>query len=66
MVAISINLARILEFSWLPSRAAEALIAPVGAITATGLILIPEQSPILLGAAILATGGVMAVAPIVI
>ncbi len=50
VVAISINLARILEFAWLPSRAAEALIAPGGAITATGLILVPEQSSVLLGA----------------
>lgn len=66
VVAISINLARILEFAWLPSRAAEALIGPVGAITATGLILMPEQSPTLLGAAILATGLVMLLAPIVI
>jgi modulator of FtsH protease len=66
VVAISINLARILEFAWLPSRAAEALIAPVGAITATGLILIPEQIPILLGTAILATGLVMVAAPVVI
>ena len=66
VVAISINLARILEFAWLPSRAAEALIGPVGAITATGLILVPEQSRVLLGTAILATGIVMVVAPIVI
>jgi hypothetical protein len=66
VVAISINLARILEYAWLPSRAAEALIGPVGAITATGLILIPEQSPILLGTAILASGLVMVVAPVVI
>jgi hypothetical protein len=50
----------------LPSRAAEALIAPVGAITATGLILVPEQSPALLGTAILASGLVMVVAPVVI
>ena len=66
VVAISINLARILEFAWLPSRAAEALIGPVGAITATGLILVPEQSRVLFGTAILATGIVMVVAPIVI
>jgi hypothetical protein len=66
VVAISINLARILEFAWLPSRAAEALIAPVGAITATGLILMPGQSSTLLGTAILATGLVMLLAPIVI
>ncbi len=65
-VAISINLTRILAFPWLPSRAAEALIGPAGAITATGLILVPEQSRMLLGATILATGLVMVLAPVVI
>ncbi len=65
VVAISINLTRILAFAWLPERAAEALIAPVGAITATGLILVPGQGP-LLGTAIVATGLVAVIAPIVI
>ncbi len=66
VVAISINLERILAYPGLPSRAAEALIGPVGAITATGLVLVPEQSSALLGTAILATGLVMLLAPIVI
>jgi hypothetical protein len=65
VVAISINLSRILAFASLPGRAAEALIAPVGAITATGLILVPDQSA-MLATAILATGLVMVVAPTVI
>ncbi len=43
VVAISINLARILSYPHLPSRAGEALIGPVGAITATSLVLIPDQ-----------------------
>jgi hypothetical protein len=30
VVAISINLSRILAYSWLPARAGEALIGPVG------------------------------------
>ena len=66
VVAISINLTRILAFASLPGRAAEALIAPVGAITATGLILVPDQSSMLAAAAILATGLVMVAAPTVI
>jgi hypothetical protein len=56
VVAISINLTRILAFASLPGRAAEALIAPVGAITATGLILVPDPSSMFAAAAILATG----------
>jgi len=41
VVAISINLARILSYPHLPTRAGEALI---GAIAATSVLLIPEQS----------------------
>ena len=33
VVAISINLSSILAYSWLPARASEALVGPVGAIT---------------------------------
>lgn len=66
IVAISINLTNILTFPGLAGRAAEALIAPVGAITATGLVLVPEQPPALVGVAVLATSLVMVVAPIVI
>ena len=65
VVAISINLTRILAVASLPGRAAEALIAPVGAITATGLILVPEQSSIA-AAAIVATGLMMVLAPVMI
>jgi hypothetical protein len=43
VVAISIDLERILAYSWLPSRAGEALVGPVGAVTATSLVLIPDQ-----------------------
>ena len=59
VVAISINLARILAYAGLPRRAGEALIGPVGAITATSLILIPGQPALLLGAEVLAVGLVM-------
>ncbi len=65
VVAISINLARILAFPSLPRRAGEALIGPVGAITATSLVLIPDQSAALLGIEVLAVGLFMVVAPIV-
>ncbi len=65
VVAISINLARILSYPHLPTRAGEALIGPVGALTATSLVLIPEQPSMLLGAEVIAVGLVMVVAPIV-
>jgi hypothetical protein len=65
VVAISINLARILSYEHLPTRAAEALIGPVGAITATSLVLIPDQPPALLGAELIAVGLIIVVAPIV-
>ena len=66
VVAISINLSRILAYSWLPSRAGEALIGPVGAITATSLVLIPGQPAPLLGAEVVVAGLVMAIVPMVI
>ena len=47
VVAISINLPRILSFARLPTRAGEPLIGPIGAVTVTSLVLIPEQ-PVLL------------------
>jgi hypothetical protein len=65
VVAISINLSRILSYPHLPTRAAEALIGPVGAITATSLVLIPDQPAALLGAEVIAVGLVIVVAPIV-
>jgi hypothetical protein len=66
VVAISINLSRILAYSWLPARAGEALVGPVGAITATSLVLIPEQSAPLLGSEIILVGLMMVVTPIVV
>ncbi len=64
VVAISINLARILAYPHLPTRAGEALIGPVGAITATSLVLIPGQPAPLLGAEVIAVGLVIVIAPI--
>jgi hypothetical protein len=43
-VAVSINLARILQFPHLPSRAAEALLALVSVLVVTTFALIPHQS----------------------
>jgi hypothetical protein len=65
VVAISINLSRILAYPALPRRSAEALIGPVGAITATSVILIPDQPAALIGAEVLAVGAFMVVAPLV-
>ena len=65
VVAISINLSRILAYPGLPRRAGEALIGPVGAITATSLVLVPGQPSLLLGAEVLVVGLVMVLAPIV-
>jgi hypothetical protein len=65
VVAISINLSRILSYPHLPSRAAEALIGPVGAITGTSLVLIPEQPAALLGVELILVGLVTVIAPIV-
>jgi len=64
VVAISINLSRILSYPHLPTRAGEALIGPVGAITATSLVLIPDQPTALLGAEVVAIGLIIVIAPI--
>ncbi len=65
VVAISINLERILSYPSLPTRAGEALIGPVGAITATSLVLIPGQPAALLGIEVIAVGLVIVIAPVV-
>jgi hypothetical protein len=43
VVAISVNLMRILEQELLPARAGEALIALIGALVLASLMLIPDQ-----------------------
>jgi hypothetical protein len=65
VVAISINLPRILSYAHLPTRAGEALIGPVGAITVTSLMLVPEQPAWLLGVEVILIGLVMVIAPVV-
>jgi hypothetical protein len=66
IVAISINLQRILSFPHLPGRAAEMLIMLVGALLACSVALVPDQSAKLLGAEIAGIGLFMTGAPIFI
>ena len=66
IVAISINLRRILSFPQLPGRAAEMLILLVGALLASSFTLIPGQPVRVLGTEILGTGLLMTGAPLVI
>ena len=58
IVAVSINLARILSFPQLPARAAESLVMLIGAMMLASLGLIPGQSVALFGAEALAAGAV--------
>ena len=57
-VAVSINLRVIVSEpdSGLPGRAAEALILLVGVLTASVLLLVPGQGPLIVGAEVLVVG----------
>src|ERR1700733_12030733 len=66
IVAISINLQRILSFPHLPGRAAEMLIMLVGALLACSVVLVPDQPAKLLGVEIAGIGLFMTTAPIFI
>jgi hypothetical protein len=55
-VAISINLARILEFWHLPTRCAEALLALLSVLVVATFALVPAQSSAAYGAEIAGTG----------
>src|SRR5215207_444676 len=57
-VAVSINLQQIVSEpgSGLPGRAAEALILLVGVLTASILLLVPEQGPVMVGVEVLVVG----------
>jgi hypothetical protein len=66
IVAISINLQRILAFPQLPGRAAEMLIMLVGALLASSFGLIPNQSPKVLGSEMFGAGLLMTISPLVI
>lgn len=55
-VALSINLARILELPGVSRRAAETIIVLAGALLCALVALLPEQTPARLGLALLAVG----------
>jgi len=64
VVAISINLSRILSTRHLPGRSAEALFILAGVLVVTSAGLIPNQSAALFGAETLAVGLVMFLVPL--
>lgn len=66
IVAISINLARIIEVATLPARAAETLVAPTGVLVASSYMLVPHQPLDRLAVEILLTGAAMWLLPIVL
>ena len=61
MVAISINIARILAVPSLPGRAAETLVPPTGLLIVCSFALVQHQTGWSVGAEIAATGIAMAV-----
>jgi len=66
IVAISINLARIISYPGLPGRAAETLVAPTGVLVVSSYMLVPGQPPAALAAEIGAAGAVMWLMPMLI
>src|ERR1700760_1891660 len=66
IVAISINLSRIVAYPWLPGRAAETLVAPTGVLVVSSYMLVPHQAPEQLAIEILAAGAAMWLMPSII
>ena len=66
IVAISINLQRILSFPQLPGRAAEMLIMLVGTLLASSFALMPGQTLRVFGGEILGAALLVTIAPMVI
>ncbi len=66
IVAISINVTRILSAPHLPGRAAETLVTPTGVLLASTYALVPHQPAWLLGSEIVMTGAVMWIVPALI
>jgi hypothetical protein len=66
IVAISINLARIISFPWLPGRAAETLVAPTGVLIVSSYMLVPRQPAAQLAVELVATGAAMWLVPMII
>jgi modulator of FtsH protease len=63
IVAISINLSRIVSYPWLPGRAAETLVAPTGVLIVSSYMLVPNQPAGQLACELLATGAAMWLMP---
>jgi hypothetical protein len=66
IVAISINVSRILSDPTLPGRAAETLVSPSGVLIACSFALVPHQPGWVLGSELIVTGAAMAAAPAVL
>jgi hypothetical protein len=66
IVAISINLARIVAHPWLPGRAAETLVAPTGVLVVSSYMLVPSQHPAALATELFVTGAIMWLMPAII
>lgn len=66
IVAISINLGRILSFPALPGRAAETLVAPSGVMVAASYLLVPDPPHVALGSELIAAGAAMWLLPVYI
>jgi hypothetical protein len=66
VVAISINLTRILAVAQLPGRAAEGLIVLVGAFVLSSVALVPDQPSAVFAAEVLAIGLLMLLVPLFI
>lgn len=66
IVAISINLTRIISYPWLPGRAAETLVAPTGVLVTSSYMLVPHQQAAQLAVELIATGAVMWLMPMII
>lgn len=63
IVAISINIARILSHPLLPARAAETLVAPTGVLIVSTYALVPIQHAVALGVELLCVGAAMWLMP---
>src|ERR1700685_3706967 len=66
IVAISINLARIIAFPWLPGRAAETLVAPTGVLIVSSYMLAPHQPASQLAIELIVSAAAMWLVPTVI
>jgi hypothetical protein len=66
IVAISINVTRILATPLLPGRAAETLVTPTGVLLASTYALVPHQPAWLFAGELVMTGAIMWIVPAII